>query len=70
MRKPHVLQALQSADQQHALLPVQWIAGRLIHVNQPALRFTLQRAIRFYWQWAAMLAVLVACSTIYMRYRW
>jgi NADH-quinone oxidoreductase subunit H len=33
-------------------------------------RFTLQRAIRFYWQWAAMLAVLVACSTIYMRYRW
>ncbi len=32
-------------------------------------RFTLQRAIRFYWQWAAILAVLVICSTIYMRVR-
>jgi NADH-quinone oxidoreductase subunit H len=32
-------------------------------------RFTLQRAIRFYWQWAAILAVLILSSAIYMRYR-
>ena len=38
--------ALRSAGQKHVLLPVRWIVGRLIHVNQPALRFTLQRAIQ------------------------
>jgi formate hydrogenlyase subunit 4 len=32
-------------------------------------RFTLQRAIRFYWRWAAILAVLIASSAVYMRYR-
>jgi NADH-quinone oxidoreductase subunit H len=33
-------------------------------------RFTLQRAIKFYWQWAAILAVLVVSSAIYTRVRW
>lgn len=32
-------------------------------------RFTLQRAIRFYWRWAAILAVLDVSAAIYMRYR-
>jgi NADH-quinone oxidoreductase subunit H len=31
-------------------------------------RFTLQRSIRFYWQWAAVLAVLAVSSALYMRF--
>jgi NADH-quinone oxidoreductase subunit H len=31
-------------------------------------RFTLQRAIRFYWRWAAILAVLDVSAAVYMRY--
>jgi NADH-quinone oxidoreductase subunit H len=32
-------------------------------------RFTLQRSIRFYWRWAAILAILAMSSAIYMRFR-
>jgi len=32
-------------------------------------RFTLQRSIRFYWEWAAVLAVLASTSALYMRFR-
>lgn len=32
-------------------------------------RFTLERAIRFYWQWAAILALLVFSSAVYMGLR-
>ena len=32
-------------------------------------RFTLERAIRFYWRWAAILAALAVLSAIYMRFR-
>lgn len=32
-------------------------------------RFTLQRSIRFYWEWAAVLALLAATSAICMRFR-
>lgn len=31
-------------------------------------RFTLQRSIRFYWRWAAVLAILAITSAIYMRF--
>lgn len=32
-------------------------------------RYTLERSIRFYWQWAAVLAALAVTSALYMRYR-
>jgi NADH-quinone oxidoreductase subunit H len=32
-------------------------------------RFTLQRSIRFYWRWAAILAILAVSSALYMRFR-
>ena len=32
-------------------------------------RLTLQRSIRFYWQWAAVLAILASSSALYMRFR-
>jgi NADH-quinone oxidoreductase subunit H len=32
-------------------------------------RFTLQRSIRFYWEWAAVLAVLASTSALYVRFR-
>lgn len=32
-------------------------------------RLTLQRSIRFYWRWAAVLAVLAMSSAIYLRFR-
>jgi NADH-quinone oxidoreductase subunit H len=38
-------------------------------VSAATARFTLQSAIRFYWRWAAILALLVAASAVYMRYR-
>lgn len=32
-------------------------------------RFTLQRSIRFYWEWTAVIALLAVTSSLYMRYR-
>jgi formate hydrogenlyase subunit 4 len=32
-------------------------------------RFTLDRSIRFYWRWAAILAILAISSAIYMGFR-
>jgi formate hydrogenlyase subunit 4 len=31
-------------------------------------RLTLERSIRFYWRWAAILAVLAVSATAYMRF--
>lgn len=38
-------------------------------VSAATARYTLQSAIRFYFRWAAVLAVLVAASAVYMRIR-
>jgi NADH-quinone oxidoreductase subunit H len=38
-------------------------------VSAATARFTLQSAIRFYWRWAAILAVLIAALAVYRRLR-
>jgi len=38
-------------------------------ISAATARYTLQSAIRFYFRWAAILAVLVAASAVYMRVR-
>ncbi|HEY0308693.1 MAG TPA: complex I subunit 1 family protein [Acidobacteriaceae bacterium] len=38
-------------------------------ISAATARFTLQSAIRFYWRWAAILALLIAVSAVYMRLR-
>jgi NADH-quinone oxidoreductase subunit H len=38
-------------------------------ISAATARYTLQGAIRFYWRWAAILAVLAAASTVYVRIR-
>jgi NADH-quinone oxidoreductase subunit H len=55
----------------HALLFVVVSFGEVLVLSTVAAataRFTLQRSIRFYGQWAAALAVLASASALYMRY--
>jgi formate hydrogenlyase subunit 4 len=57
---------------QHALLfvAVSFVQVLLLSAIAAATaRFTLERAIRFYWRWAAILAALAVLSAIYMRFR-
>jgi len=56
----------------HALLFVAVSFGQVLLLSAIAAgtaRFTLQRSIRFYWRWAAILAILAISSAIYMRFR-
>lgn len=56
----------------HAILFVVISFGEVLLLSAIAAataRFTLQRSIRFYWEWAAVLAVLAISSSLYMRYR-
>ena len=38
-------------------------------ISAATARFTLKRSIRFYWEWAVVLAVLAITSSMYMRFR-
>jgi formate hydrogenlyase subunit 4 len=56
----------------HAILFVVVSFGEVLVLSTVAAataRFTLQRSIRFYWRWAAVLAVLAASSALYLRFR-
>lgn len=56
----------------HALLFFAISFGQVLVLSAIAAataRFTLQRSIRFYWQWAAVIAVLAISSALFMRFR-